>query len=294
MMNRFSIKDIELLTGIKQHTLRIWELRYGLPNPKRTDTNIRSYSDLDLKLLLNVSILNRNGLKISKITSLSREQMDKMVLDYATNADNFSLQSEALITAMLNLDEVAFEKTLSSCILKSDFEKTMIDVIFPFLRRAGVLWQTGTINPAYEHFLTNLVRRKLIVAIDALPLITNPTAKKFLLFLPQEEFHEIGLLFSKYLLRKYGHKTMYLGQNLPAADAESVNDIFKANYVVTALTTSLKNGSVQKFINDLSGRFSKSKIIVSGFQVVGKALKPPSNVIVVKEFSEMAELAANC
>lgn len=288
-MNHFSIKDIETLTGIKPHTLRIWELRYGIPQPKRTSTNIRFYDDNDLKLLLNVAILNRNGHKISKITKLKQNEIDELVLKYSSSSDDYSIQIESLIGAMLNLDEVAFEKILSSCIIRSDFERAMMEVVFPFLRRVGILWQTGTVNPAYEHFLTNLIRRKLIVAIDALALNTSTDAKKFLLFLPHEEFHELGLLFAKYVIKKRGHKTIYLGQNLPLIDAEALSAIYKPDYVVIALTSSLKHGTLQHYINDLAKRFAKCKLILSGFQVVHTPVKSPSNTKIFKSIADLIE-----
>jgi len=203
-MNRFSIKDVEALTGIKSHTLRIWEQRYNITKPKRTATNIRFYDDEDVKMLLNVAILNRNGLKISKINKLPKPEMDKLVMEVASKSECINSQVEMLVNAMLDLDEMAFEKCLSHNIIRVGFEQTMYEIVFPFLRRVGVLWQVGNINPSFEHFLSNLIRRKIIVAIDALPIPTDPKAKKFLLFLPQNELHELSLLFGKYLIRKAG------------------------------------------------------------------------------------------
>lgn len=162
-MNHFSIKDIENLTGIKSHTLRIWEQRYGIPNPKRTETNIRYYDDEDLKLLLNVSMLNKQGHKISQLTSLSKAELENMALTYSEDVTDEGIQLDTMLAAMFNLDETAFEKILSSHLLKFGLEYTMTHLFFPFLKRIGVLWQTGQVNPAFEHFMSNLIRQNLLL-----------------------------------------------------------------------------------------------------------------------------------
>lgn len=289
-MNRFSIKDIELLTGIKSHTLRIWEQRYGLPAPKRTASNIRFYDDEDLRQLLNISILNRNGIRISKISKLTSKEKEDLVMQYCIRNNDQSGNIESLINAMINLDEFAFEKTLSTGILRYGIERTMIEVVFPFLRRIGVLWQLGNISPAYEHFLSNLIRRKLIVAIDALPVVNRPGAKKFLMFLPQDEYHELGLLFAKFIIKKAGHKTVYLGQNLPVNHVIKMAGAQDFDFIMTAITACIKLGTIQQFVTELARKFPKSKVICSGCQVSHKNFSRPSNVIVISEFEELIDL----
>ena len=284
-MNHFSIKDIENLTGIKSHTLRIWEQRYGIPQPKRTATNIRYYDDEDLKLLLNVSLLNRQGHKISHITSMPKEELEQLVYSYSHDSKDTAIQLETLLAAMFNLDEPAFERILSSHLLKFGIEKTMIELFFPFLKRIGVLWQTGQVNPAFEHFISNLIRQKLIVAIDGQSASSKENAKKFILFLPENETHEIGLLFANYIIRARGHKTVYLGQNLPYTDLDAIVSHYKCDYIITVLTASPTKVGVQNFINSLAARFKKQTIFLTGFQVLetGK-VDGPSNVKFVESF----------
>lgn len=288
-MNRFSIKDVEALTGIKSHTLRIWEQRYNITKPKRTATNIRFYDDEDVKMLLNVAILNRNGLKISKINKLPKPEMDKLVMEVAAKSECINSQVEMLVNAMLDLDEMAFEKCLSHNIIRVGFDQTMYEIVFPFLRRVGVLWQVGNINPSFEHFLSNLIRRKIIVAIDALPIPTDPKAKKFLLFLPQNELHELSLLFGKYLIRKAGFKTTYLGQNLPLNHAQSVYQASHYDYVLTVLTSPI-SGTAQNIVNELGRIFSNARVFVSGYQVVHHHVSKPANVTVLREITDLAQL----
>ncbi|MEX0883706.1 MAG: MerR family transcriptional regulator, partial [Cyclobacteriaceae bacterium] len=203
-MKYYSIKDLEQLSGIKAHTLRIWEQRYKILKPKRTETNIRYYDDDDLKLILNVALLNDNGFKISKIAKLNMEDIKSEILKLTERSFKFDDQIHALIIAMVELDEERFEKIISTNILKIGFELTMINIIYPFLSKIGILWQTGSIHPGQEHFISNLVRQKLIVAIDG--QMYTGGGKKFLLFLPEGELHEISLLFSSYLLKSNGHK----------------------------------------------------------------------------------------
>jgi MerR family transcriptional regulator, light-induced transcriptional regulator len=283
-MNRFSIKDIEVLTGVKQHTLRIWEQRYNLPQPKRTATNIRYYDCGDLKLLLNVSMLNRYGIKISKITCMSEPEIEQMVLSYTEKDEHDVVIMESLINCMFKIDEVGFEKILTKHILQHGLEKTMLHVVFPFMKRIGVLWLSGSINPAYEHFITNLIRQKLFVAIDGQSHQVLPDSKKFVLFLPSGEPHELGLLFANYLIRKGGNHSLYLGQNLPVTDLSGINHVYKADVVVSVLTTSLKLKSIQEFIKGLAEKFPQAKIVLSGSQLLNRGLIIPRNVLVIEDF----------
>ena len=291
-MNKFTIKDIENLTGIKSHTLRIWEQRYGIPNPKRTATNIRYYDDEDLKLLLNVSMLNKQGYKISKLTALTKEELEKLVYSSASSVDSTSMQVDCLLKAMFNVDEAAFERVLSTSLMKFGLEKTMTDLFFPFLNRIGVLWQTGQVNAAFEHFMSNLIRQKLIVAIDALSSNRKEGAKAFALFLPEGEMHELGLLFTNYMLRARGHSTVYLGQNLPHTDLGGIFTIQKTDYLVTVITSIPEGGSVNAFIHDLAGRYPQVKIIITGYQIsTSPSLPPLKNVTYIRSVPDMIAFA---
>lgn len=287
-MSTYSIKDLEQLSGIKAHTLRIWEQRYSLLCPKRTDTNIRYYDDADLKLILNVALLNDNGFKISKIASMDAVDIKEEVMKLTERSLTHDDQIHALTICMIEMDEERFDKILSSNILKLGFEQTMLNIIYPFMSKIGVLWQTGAINPAQEHFISNLVRQKLIVAIDG--QIVNGGGKKFLLFLPEGELHEISLLFASYLIKSAGHKVIYLGQSTPNDDLLSVYKLHEPDYLLTVITTSPSSEYAQEYINALSERFDNSTILVTGYQVIGQDLKFPSNVQQLNYIREIKDL----
>jgi DNA-binding transcriptional MerR regulator/methylmalonyl-CoA mutase cobalamin-binding subunit len=275
-VSTYSIKDLEQLSGIKAHTLRIWEQRYNLLSPKRTDTNIRYYDDADLKLILNVALLNDNGFKISKIAGMTEAEMREEVVKLTEKSLTHDDQIHALTICMIEMDEERFDKVLSTNILKIGFEQTMMNIIYPFMSKIGVLWQTGAINPAQEHFISNLVRQKLIVAIDG--QIYKGGGKKFLLYLPEGELHEVSILFAAYLIKARGHKVIYLGQNTPNEDLLAVYKLHDPEFLLTVITTSPSSEYIQEYIDALSERFHKAQILLSGYQIVGQDLKFPKNV----------------
>ena len=291
-MSTFSIKDIETITGIKAHTLRIWEQRHNLITPKRTETNIRYYDDEDLRYILNVSILNNYGIKISEIAKMSHEKIREMVLVISEKDSPHSSQIKALIAAMFSIDEGAFNTILTTNILKLGLEGTISQIVFPFLHQIGVLWMTDAIHPAHEHFITNLIRQKLYVAIDAQTGKADKNGKKFLLFLPEGETHEIGLLLANYTLRTKGHHVVYLGQNLPHEDLAKVFDYYEPDYVLSTVTSALDGQAVQAFVNNLSASWPNTTIILTGYLIVSNTnLKLPHNVRVIKEISELNKIA---
>jgi len=237
-VGRYSIRDLEQLSGIKAHTLRVWEQRYNIIQPKRTATNIRYYDDSDLKLILNISFLNRNGYKISHISNMELEEISQTVIKISDSNLEFPNQVNALVIAMVNLDEERFEKIISTNTLQFSFEQTMLNIVNPFLRQIGILWQTGNINPAHEHFISNLIRQKLIVAIDGQIGPINPHAKKYVLFFPEGELHELTLLFSAYIIKSRHNKAIYLGQSLPIKDLTQIVESFQPDYILTIITSS--------------------------------------------------------
>jgi DNA-binding transcriptional MerR regulator len=287
-LSTYSIKDLEQLSGIKAHTLRIWEQRYNLLNPKRTDTNIRFYDDEDLKLILNVALLNDNGYKISKIASMDSEEMRGEVMKLTERTLTHDDQIHALTICMIEMDEERFDKVLSTNILKLGFEQTMMNIIYPFMSKIGVLWQTGAINPAHEHFISNLVRQKLIVAIDG--QVPSGLGKKFLLFLPEGELHEISLLFASYLIKSKGNKVVYLGQNTPHEDLLTVYKIHQPDYMMTVITTSPSSEYAQEYLNKLAASFSTAHILVTGYQVIGQDFIMPPNVKLMNYIRDIKEL----
>ena len=181
--DKYFIKDIENITGIKAYTLRIWEQRYGMLVPKRTETNIRYYEEDDLKYMMNIAILNANGIKISRIAQMDRDEVQSKTVSVSENNSGHQSQISTLTTAMFDFDEKEFNKTLSINILQSGMEQTTTQIIFPFLQHVGVLWLGGSIHIAHEHFITNLIKQRMFVAIDQVNIVPNSDAKKYLLFL---------------------------------------------------------------------------------------------------------------
>jgi len=266
-MGHYSIKDLEKLTGIKAHTIRIWEKRYGIINPERTDTNIRTYSDEELKRLLNVSILNNHGLKISKIAKLKPEDLNLELTRIAESDSKYETQIDSLVVAMVDLDRRKFEKILGDCTLKMGFEDTCIRVLYPFLQKVGLMWQTDSINPAQEHFISNLIRQKLFVAIDELYDPDLDGKPKAVMALPEGELHELGLLFYRYLMEKRGYNTIYLGQSVPFDDLVQTVKAHRAEFVVTAFVASVAPDKISCYVRSLSDRLPDAHIIATGGQV---------------------------
>lgn len=277
-MSHYTIRDLERLSGIKAHTIRIWEKRYGLIEPERTTTNIRAYCDAELKKLLNISILNRNGFKISKIASLSSEEIAQNINKLNDSHTDTESYIENMALAMIDLDEQKFEKILSRAIIQLGFEDTIIRIISPFFIRIGVMWQTGTINPAQEHFVSNLTKQKLFVAIDSQLQGNSQHTKTFTLFLPEGEMHELNLLFSNYMLRKRGHRVIYLGSNLPLTDLVEIVKIKPADYLLTSFITAISQNDLKDYLQNISRLFPDKTIYVTGEQISRYTNKLPENI----------------
>jgi DNA-binding transcriptional MerR regulator len=262
-MGEYKIKDIEVLTGVKAHTIRIWEKRYGIIAPSRTDTAIRMYSDEELTSLLKISILNKNGVKISKIASMKQSEIDNAILEFNTDETSFSDQ---LLIALVEMDEVLFTKTLNQLVQTEGLDVVFTEHLIPFLNKIGVMWIVGTINPAQEHFISNLIRQKLIAEIDKLPI---PTLKErpILLFLPENEWHEIGLLFYQYILRFQGVNSVYLGQSLPVDSLLQCIDRYKPKAIVTSILSSLDKNGIVKYFNEIHSKDSSYSIYAGGYQI---------------------------
>ncbi len=288
-MNKFTIKDLENLSGIKAHTIRIWEQRYSFLKPQRTATNIRYYSNHELKMLLNISLLNKYGYKISHIDRMSNEELrEKTILLTNPAAEQERIVNE-LIQHMVDMEMERFEEVLDQYINVRGIEKTITYIIFPFLERIGILWLTDHINPAQEHLTTNIIRQKLIVGIDGINTILS-LKTKMLLFLPENEHHEIGLLFLQYMLKSRGVKVIYLGANVPVKDLEYIVEIKKPDFIYTHLTTVMKEFNFDKFINNLKNRFPEQKVLISGLLAQTFEKKTvPSNIRFLKSFAEVTE-----
>jgi DNA-binding transcriptional MerR regulator len=286
-MGQYSIKEVEILSGVKAHTLRIWEQRYDFLKPKRTDTNIRYYDDDQLKLILNIGMLNRSGMRISKIANLDKDELNKEVQKLSQDDAQPNVHLDALTHAMIDFDEARFEKTLSGAVMRQGFDKTFTELIFPLLVRTGVLWSTGVIHPSQEHFISNLIRRKLCAAIDAQYVELRPDTKRFLLFLPEGENHELVLLFVEYILRKNNHHVAYIGNSVPYEDIGFINETFKPDYLVTHFSIPLPHETLQEYIDKLSGAFPGQQIIIGGKQVETQQPHLPDNVHSITSIEEL-------
>ncbi|MFZ9630992.1 MAG: MerR family transcriptional regulator [Bacteroidia bacterium] len=282
--DKYFIKDIENITGIKAYTLRIWEQRYGMLVPKRTETNIRYYEEDDLKYMMNIAILNANGIKISRIAQMDREEVQQKTLSISENNSGHQSQISALSSAMFDFDEREFNKILSINILQLGMEQTTTNIIFPFLQHVGVLWLSGSIHIAHEHFITNLIKQRMFVAIDQLNILPSKDAKKYLLFLPNGENHELSLLFASYLLRANGKNVIYLGTSTPLDDLNKIHKLHNPDFVFCALTNSNAAMPVQVYLNTLSRSWPNTQILVTGPQIVKRRdLKIPSNCVVMND-----------
>nr|WP_319399404.1 MerR family transcriptional regulator [uncultured Carboxylicivirga sp.] len=269
----YSIKDLEKISGIKAHTIRIWERRYKLVEPQRTSTNIRFYNDDDLKRLLNVSILNQNGYKISKIAEMSQAELRNKVLDLCVDSGNIDVQIESLMVAMLELNEAKFSSVLTNTILQLGFESTVESILFPFLERIGVLWQAGTITPAQEHFISNLIRQKLIVAIDKeMESFVSKSDKSIVFFLPENELHEIGLLFYSLIARKEGYNVIYLGASVPIDDLKVIMGARKVDVLFTSFVSANSKEELEETLVELGEAVEQCPVFVMGLQI--KELQP--------------------
>jgi MerR family transcriptional regulator, light-induced transcriptional regulator len=265
-MEFYQINDLERLSGIKAHTIRIWEKRYNLIEPQRSDTNIRFYSDEQVKRLLNVSTLLENGHKISKIAALKDNELRKLiskVLDEPMDSKVNNAFVNDLINAMLSFDEVAFEKIFSAVVTRLSIYNAMLEVFYPFLVKTGVLWSTEETSPAQEHFASHFIRKKLMAAIDGLPF-PQQKDKKFLLFLPENEWHDVGLLFSDYIIRSHGYSTIYLGQNVPIKNIPLVIQKQKITHLLTFFIAGKDIDERVESVLQIIKRNKSAQLLVSG------------------------------
>jgi DNA-binding transcriptional MerR regulator len=282
----FTIKELEILSGVKAHTIRIWEQRYQFLKPSRTSTNIRRYSNDELKTLLTVALLNKYGYKISKIDGMQQEQRDAVLLKIPGEEVRTEYMVNELIGFMINLNAESFEDILQQHIEDKGIVVTITSLLFRFLDKIGILWQTGRINPAHEHIVTNIIRQKLFASIDALP---RPTKKHplLMLLLPEGQHHELGLIFVSYLLKKAGLTQVYLGANVPLKDADYMIEMKKPQYVYCHLTTLSGKLDFKKFVDTLSTNHPKTSMLLSG--IVSERVKPEakSNVILLQSLPEV-------
>ena len=295
MKEQYSIKDLEKLSGVKAHTLRIWEQRYSILKPKRSSTNIRFYTAEDLIRVLNISLLNNNGFKISKIADFSDSELihhAQIILNSFTKESN---QIDNLILNMVEINELNFEKIISDSILSFGFENTMEKIIFPFMYQVGNMWQMGLVNTIQEHFVSHLIRQKIIVNIDKINCEITDNSKLFLLYLPNREFHELSLLYCTFLIKSKGHKCLYLGQSVPLDDLGKVSKLTAPDFIVTSITSPIEESSLADYLKSISKIFKEKTILASGrlfFQTKEK-IDFPNNIRLILSYEEFKNIIQN-
>lgn len=289
----YSIRDLEKLTGIKAHTIRIWEQRYGLVVPARTDTNIRYYTDENLRLLFNIALLNRHGYKISKLAKMTPEEIAGRVADISETNSGQNTQIDALTLAMIDLDEATFDRIFSAYTLENGFERTMVELVYPFLDKLNVLWLTNSVSPAHEKFIGHLIRRKLIAAIDNEPVETSRDAATFLLYLPEDESQELTLLFMHYLLRNRHQRVIYLGHRISLNDLEDACQPLRPDYVFTIIQEPIPRQPIQAYVEAAAGIISPSQLLLTGAQLFVNPVKLPPNARLLNGLQDTIQFLDN-
>ncbi len=267
----FSIKDLENLCGVKAHTIRIWEKRYNLLSPNRTDTNIRTYNLKSLQKLLNVTYLVNSGYKISRISKLNEEEINEYVRSIVSDNSTKNQAINSFKISMLNYDLELFLGTYEQLEQKRNFRQIFTDVFIPLLKEIGLLWQTDTINPAHEHFITNLIKQKLLLNIEKLQY-SMPTKKDkaFILFLPENEIHELGLLYANYEILLHGYKAVYLGPSIPLDSLPSMLSFHENIVFVSYFTIKPEKDNLSKYVQDFNEIVCAEKM--SEFWMLGKQI----------------------
>ncbi len=287
-MNAFTIKDLENLSGIKAHTIRIWEQRYSFLKPQRTDTNIRHYRNEELKILLNIALLNKYGFKISHIDKMTPDVMREKLLSLAhADAQQERIVND-LLHFMVDMDTTTFTKTLDQYILINGIDKTISNLVFPFLKRVGILWVTDHVKVAQEHLVSNIIRQKLIMGIEN-AVSSAPINRTILLFLPEDEHHEVGLLYVHYLLKTRGANVIYAGADLPAEDLEFLCRIKKPDFAYSHLTSLPARFNLEKYFGTIRTHVPPTPIVISGVIAQNYHKKLPVGIIVKRSLDEVLE-----
>lgn len=290
----FSIKDLENLSGIKAHTIRIWEKRYNVLEPMRTDTNIRYYDLASLQKLLNITLLHNHGYKISKISKFSVDKIPAMVKEIINEKSVKHHAINAFKLAMMNFDQAMFFRTYDSLLHNKSFKDVFFDVFVPLLQEIGILWQTDTITPAHEHFITYLIKQKILVQTEKIQ-INDPiyNDKVFVLYLPLNEIHELGLMYLNYEIISNGYRTIFLGESVPTDSLKNILTYFDNPVFLTYMTVEPDKENINEYLKEvhdqvLSIRDSKLWAVGKNTEFINKDLHP--NVIV---FNSMSEIVNN-
>ncbi len=263
-MAQYKLSDLERLSGIKCDTIRIWEKRYGLLKPLRTNTNRKWYTDDDLKKIINISILHKSGYKISKIASMTAKALEMRASEVAAGATGKEIITDSLVRAMSEFNEADVNAILLKSVVNRGFERTISSVVFPFLSRVGVMWHTGSADVSFEHFISGIIRRKLMSAYDSLSPVKSPAGKKVLMFLPENEYHDLSLLYYAYIVRSRGHDVLYLGQSTPLPAVDTAVKSWNPDFVITGALSGLSVGDYEEFVTGLKRIFPAGSILFAG------------------------------
>lgn len=267
---------MQQLSGIKAHTIRVWEQRYNALSPTRSDGNTRYYDNAQLRRLLTIVSLMEYNHKVSELCCMTDEVLFKLLEEKQIDAQLIDGTNKyyisQLIAAATSFDETHFEKIFSNCILRWGLRNAYLQVIYPLLNRFGIMWSTGTMSPSYEHFSTNIIKQKLFSAIDSLPPAKS-SKNSWLLFLPENEFHEIGLLFSYYLIRQAGKKVIYLGSNLPFESLINAIEKTTPHHLLFFFVRHDSTENAQDYVDSLKKHFGKINIHLSGNERLISKLK---------------------
>lgn len=250
----FSIKNLENISGIKAHTIRIWEKRYNLLYPERTDTNIRRYSLDSLRKLLNITLLYNHGYKISKIANLEEEDIPILVREIALKSNSEQVSINAFKLAMVNFDTVLFDATFDELLANNNFDFVYLHIFIPLMKELGILWQTGAISPSHEHFITNLVKQKIHIQTELIQRSNTPTINypQYVVFLPDNEIHELTALFLNYYLQSKGHKTIFLGQSIPTQSLKTLLSYSSALHFIAHSTVEPNKDKINAYLDDFA------------------------------------------
>ena len=295
-MSSYSIKDLERISNMKAHTIRMWEQRYGLFEPERTETNIRSYNDDHVKKLLNVCTLLDRGMKISHIGKLSKaeitKEIDKIIQEsFQGDVHVDAIVNQALI-AITTYNVVLFNELFGNAVRRLGLSKTYIKILYPLLVKTGLMWVKDDLLPSQEHFLSNLIRQKLFAAIDALPLPESPD-QKWILFLNEEEDHEIGLLFAYYMVRQLGKEVIYLGARVPYYDLAAVIKQCNPTHVYSFFVRNQFGNQIESLLTSLAADFPKTRTCISGGDKKTKIIAEKSGITIIETIEHLTEILTN-
>jgi len=250
--NVFSIKDLENLSGIKAHTIRIWEKRYNILEPMRSSTNIRNYDLLSLQKLLNIVLLHDYGYKISRIAEHSSEKIELLVREIISEKSSKSHAINAFKMAMMNFDQALFFNTYNNLLSEKSFREVFYDVVIPLMNEIGLLWQSGTLTPAQEHFISYLIKQKLLINTEKLQILEpTRTDKIFVLYLPENEIHELGLMYLNYEILLNGYKTIYLGESVPIESLKDMKNYFDNIVYVSYITVQPTKDAINDYLKEI-------------------------------------------